>query len=62
MVQLDPNTTNGLSQTSAADASQGRAVALERFQVRLGQLAPDDVDTLTTAVVLCVGYTPPAAP
>jgi mRNA interferase MazF len=58
MIELAPDAGNGLSKTSAADASQIRAVDALRFGSRLGTLAPDDVASIAAAVALCIGYAP----
>lgn len=59
MVELNPDLSNGLSKQSAADASQVRSVDVGRFILRLGELLPDDLDTVTAAAALCLGYAPP---
>ncbi len=61
MIELDPDATNGLSKPSAADASQVRAVDLGRFVAQLGEMSLDDLDTVTAAAALCVGYAPGAS-
>jgi mRNA interferase MazF len=58
MIELAPETGNGLSKASAADASQIRAVDTARFGSRLGTLAPDDLESIAAAVALCIGYVP----
>lgn len=59
VIEIASDTTNGLSKSSAADASQIRAVDALRFGSRLGALASDDLESIAAAVALCVGYTPP---
>lgn len=61
MIELTPDATNGLRKQSAADASQMRAVDLERFDFKLGSLSADDLDTVTAAAALCVGFELPAS-
>jgi mRNA interferase MazF len=58
MIELAPDAINGLSKQSAADASQIRAVDLGRFISKLGEMSPDDLETVTTAATLCLGYVP----
>lgn len=59
MIGIAPDATNGLSKSSAADASQIRAVDALRFGSRLGALASDDLESIAAAVALCIGYLPP---
>lgn len=61
MIEIAPDAANGLSKTSGADASQIRAVDVERFVNRIGILAPDDLETVTVAAALCLGYEPPSS-
>jgi mRNA interferase MazF len=42
MIKIEPNTTNGLSKTSAADCFQIRSLSQERLKKKLG-----DVDEAT---------------
>jgi mRNA interferase MazF len=57
-VKLEPKKKNGLTKESTVDASQVRALSVERFQEKLGTLDGDDVETVAAAIALCVGYTP----
>lgn len=57
---LLPGTANGLSKSSTADASQTRALDLVRFEARLGTVSADDLEAITTALVLCIGRRPAA--
>jgi mRNA interferase MazF len=50
MVRLDPNSDNGLTKPSAADAFQVRAVAQQRFVQRLGSLPDNQLRQITTAL------------
>lgn len=59
MIEIAPDAANGLSKSSAADASQIRAVDALRFGSRLGTLASDDLESIAAAVALCIGYAPP---
>ena len=50
--RVDPDSTNGLEKTSAADAFQVRSIATRRFVHRLGVLAPDDLTRIAEALRL----------
>ena len=50
MVRLDPNSDNGLTKPSAADAFQVRSVAQQRFVQRLGSLPANQLRQLSTAL------------
>lgn len=56
MVHLTPNSLNGLSKDSAADAFQIKSVSLTRFERKLGSLTNQQMDTITAAVALCIGF------
>jgi mRNA-degrading endonuclease toxin of MazEF toxin-antitoxin module len=53
-VAIDPNGRNGLRKPSAADGTQVRCVALERFRKRLGVLAPEFLRDIASAVALTI--------
>jgi mRNA interferase MazF len=55
-VALDPSPDTGLTKDSTADASQVRALDIERFVEKLGTLASQDIETIAAAVALAVGY------
>ena len=61
MVRIDPSDDNGLSKESAADAFQVKSLALTRFVDKLGILPSAEMDSITAAIVLCVGYFPPSS-
>ena len=50
MVRLEPTSENGLSKTSTADAFQFRSVSEQRFVSRLGNLSPDNMETVGNAL------------
>ncbi len=50
MVRLEPTSENGLSKTSTADAFQVRSVSEQRFVSRLGNLSPDNMETVGNAL------------
>lgn len=58
MVQLMADSQNGLSKDSAADAFQIKSLSVNRFQKKLGSLTADHLHEISTAVALCIGYTP----
>ena len=55
-VPIAPETTNGLTKPSTADASQIRALDIARFEAKLGKLAKPPVEAVAAAVAFCVGY------
>jgi len=56
LVRIDPDSQNGLSKTSAADALQLRGIDLRRFVTRLGQVSPQLMDELAAAIAIVVEY------
>lgn len=56
IVQLAPDRDNGLSKASAADAFQVKSLSVNRFQRRLGHITDDQLDEISAAIALCVGY------
>ncbi len=57
-VPIAPETSNGLTKPTTADASQIRALDVARFEAKLGKLASLPVAAVAAAVALCVGYEP----
>ena len=55
MVRIDPDATNGLKKTSAADAFQIRSVSAERFVSRIGELSKADLQDILKAIQVVVG-------
>jgi mRNA interferase MazF len=55
-VHLQPNTTNGLSKESGADAFQVKSLSNERFVERLGRLNNTDLAEVVKAIALCIGH------
>jgi mRNA interferase MazF len=47
MTKIEPNTKNGLSKTSAADAFQIRSVSQERFVEKLGEITVENLAEIT---------------
>ena len=56
LVRIDPDSQNGLSKTSAADALQLRGMDLRRFVSRLGHVSPELMDEIAAAVAIVVEY------
>lgn len=52
MSKLDPDAENGLSKPSAADAFQVRSLSQERFVRRLGNLSPENLQTISQALAV----------
>jgi mRNA interferase MazF len=61
MVKVESSVNNGLRKPSAADTFQVKSVALTRFIEQLGVLTASEMDHITAAIVLCVGYVPPSS-
>jgi len=57
-VLIAPETANGLTKLSSADASQIRALDVARFEAKLGRLTREEVESVAEAVAFCVGYKP----
>ena len=53
-VRLEPNSTNGLSKASAADALQVRSVSLDRFISRLGRISQQELEDIVQALAAVV--------
>ena len=55
-VHLAATARNGLSKESGADAFQVKSLSIDRFVRRIGTLMPPDVESITAAIALCIGY------
>jgi mRNA interferase MazF len=53
-IRLEPNSTNGLSKTSAADALQIRSISVDRFLVRLGRVSQQELEEIVQAVAAVI--------
>lgn len=62
MVSIPATSSNRLDHDSYADAFQVKSVSIDRFVDKRGVLTSQQLDEIAAAVVLCVGYTPPALP
>jgi mRNA interferase MazF len=58
MVQTLATPVNGLANDSAANAFQVKSVSEDRFVKKLGTLAAAEMDDISAAIVLCIGYAP----
>jgi mRNA interferase MazF len=55
-VRLDPDVSNGLSKSSAADALQLRGMDQKRFIRRLGVVPPNTLEELVLAIAAVIEY------
>ena len=55
MVRIDPDTTNGLSKPSAADAFQIRSVSQARFVNRMGRTSNVHLQEILKAIQTVIG-------
>jgi mRNA interferase MazF len=53
-VPLTPNTANGLTKESAADALQTRCIAFERFVTKRGRVAKSELEEIVQALAAVV--------
>ncbi len=58
MVQLKSDAQNGLSKDSAADAFQVKSLSVNRFQRKLGSVTAEQLNEISAAIALCIGYMP----
>lgn len=61
--RVDPDRSNGLHKSSAADALQARAVSIQRqrFTGRIGKISTRRLEEIVLAIGLCIDHPPPAA-
>lgn len=57
-VELAPDNANGLTKNCSADAAQTRVLDHGRFEARLGEITPGELEAITTALCLCVERVP----
>ena len=53
-IALAPAPSNGLTKPSTADAAQTRVLDSVRFEAKLGEVTPDEVDLIADALSACV--------
>lgn len=58
MALLAPNATNGLKNSSSADASQIRALDVQRFGARWGKVSETELSAVFAALDACLGRAP----
>lgn len=61
-IAFTPDTANGLTKDSTADAAQTRALDITRFEARLGFVATDELDLITEALTRCIKRPPNSTP
>jgi mRNA interferase MazF len=54
--RLGASKANGLGKASSADALQVKSVSEDRFLKLLGSVTQGEVDNVSAAIALCVGY------
>lgn len=55
---LAPTSANGLTKASTVDTAQARALDVVRFEAKLGDVDAAELETITTALILCIGRQP----
>ena len=58
MIPVSPSSINGLSQDSWANAFQVLCASSERFEEKLGEVKPGQLEDIANAVILCIGLGP----
>src|SRR5258706_12417819 len=53
IVGLQPNSSNGLSKESAADAFQVKSISVNRFRRKIGAITADQLEEIATAIAIC---------
>jgi mRNA interferase MazF len=56
-VRIEASAANGLTKTSSADAFQMRSFSVERFDEKIGELSPEEMEAVARAVAVVVGHT-----
>ena len=57
-VELAPDIANGLTKDCSADTAQTRVLDAVRFEAKLGEVTPGELEAITTALCLCIGRVP----
>lgn len=57
-IALAPNAANGLTKPSTADAAQTRVLDVVRFENKMGEVTPAEVDLIADALSECVRRQP----
>jgi mRNA interferase MazF len=58
MILLPATPANGLDKDSAANAYQLKSVSEDRFIRKIGVLTAGQMDEITEAIAVCIGYNP----
>jgi len=58
MIFIAATAANGLDKDSAANAFQVKSISEDRFVRKLGIASTEQVDQITAAITLCIGYAP----
>lgn len=58
LVKVEPDSTNGLTKTSAADTLQLRGVDTARFLEKRGSVSAETMGAIITAIAVVIEYTP----
>ena len=56
MIKITPSPNNRLENESAANAFQIKSFSEQRFVRKIGYLLPDELDDISAAVAICIGY------
>lgn len=56
LVKVEPDKSNGLQNTSAADALQIRGISMDRFVEKIGRVSSEVLDNITAAISIVVEY------
>jgi len=59
LVHLPVDSTNQLSNDSAANTFQVKSVSIQRFERKVGFLLPQQMDLIAATIAFCIGYNPP---
>lgn len=57
MTYIDASSSNGLSKESSADAFQTKSVSVDRFTQKLGDITPEQLSKIHTAIVKTLNTT-----
>lgn len=62
MVKILADTTNQLTNDSAANTFQVKSISAQRFTRKIGVLTTQQMDLIAATVAFCIGYNPPKPP
>jgi mRNA interferase MazF len=55
LIQLEPSPTNGLTKESVADCFQIKSISEERFIRKIGELSPEEFDSVKIGLIIVLG-------